>query len=67
MVGMESCQAKHVGAILERLIKCLHDDGSGITYSVGSVYSIEQGHDAWVNGHTTAVAHEFHGMWGQNG
>ena len=28
MVGTESCQAKHVGVIVEGSITCRHDDGS---------------------------------------
>ena len=67
LVGTESCQAKHVGVIVEGSITCRHDDGSEMTYSAGSAYSIEPGHDAWVNGDTSAVAYEFHGLWGENG
>ena len=67
LVGTESCQAKHVGVIVEGSITCRHDDGSEMTYSAGSAYSIEPGHDAWVNGDTSAVAYEFHGLWGEKG
>ena len=45
MVGTESCQAKHVGVIVEGSITCRYDDGSEMTYNAGSAYSIEQGHD----------------------
>ena len=67
LVGTDSCQAKHVGVIVEGSITCRHDDGSEMTYSAGSAYSIEPGHDAWVNGDTSVVAYEFHGLWGEKG
>ena len=67
LVGTESCQAKHLGVIVEGTITCRHDDGSEITYTAGDAYSIEPGHDAWVVGNTKAVAYEFHGLWGENG
>ena len=65
MVGTDSCQAKHVGVIIEGSIMCRHDDGSEITYSAGDAYAIEPGHDAWVVGDSQAVAYEFHGVWGE--
>ena len=67
MVGTESCEAKHIGVIVEGEITCRHDDGTEITYSAGSAYAIEPGHDAWVEGDTPAVAYEFHGVWGEKG
>ena len=66
-VGTDSCQAKHLGVIVEGSITCRHDDGTEITYNSGSAYSIEPGHDAWVNGDTPAVAYELHGLWGAHG
>ncbi len=67
LVGTESCQAKHLGVIVEGTITCRHDDGSEITYTAGDAYSIEPGHDAWVVGDTKAIAYEFHGIWGDAG
>ena len=64
VVGTDSCQAKHVGVIVEGTITCRHNDGSEITYSAGDAYAIEPGHDAWVVGDSKAVAYEFHGAWG---
>ncbi len=46
MVGTESCQAKHVGVLVEGSITCRHDDGSEVTYTAGSACAIEPGHDA---------------------
>ena len=63
VVGTDSCQAKHVGVIVEGIITCRHNDGSEITYSAGDAYAIEPGHDAWVVGDKKAVAYEFHGAW----
>ena len=31
-VGTDSCQAKHLGVIVEGSITCRHDDGTEITY-----------------------------------
>ena len=67
LVGTESCQAKHLGVIVEGTITCRHDDGSEITYTAGDAYSIEPGHDAWVVGDKKAIAYEFHGLWGETG
>lgn len=64
VVGTESCQAKHIGVIVEGTITCRHNDGSEITYSEGDAYAIEPGHDAWVVGDKQAVSYEFHGAWG---
>ena len=66
-VGTESCQAKHIGVIVEGSVTCRHDDGTEITYSAGSAYAIQPSHNAWVNGDTPAVAYEFHRLWGEHG
>ena len=67
VVGTESCETKHIGGIVEGSISCLHDDGMEVTYSAGSAYAIEPGHDAWVEGDAPAVTCEFHGLWGEKG
>ena len=67
LAGTESCQAKHLGVIVEGTITCRHDDGSEITYTAGDAYSIEPGHDAWVVGDKKAIAYEFDGLWGETG
>ncbi|MBT3787997.1 MAG: cupin domain-containing protein [Alphaproteobacteria bacterium] len=67
VVGTESCETKHIGVIVEGSISCLHDDGMEVTYSAGSAYAIEPGHDAWVEGDAPAVTCEFHGLWGEKG
>jgi len=42
MVGTESCEAKHIGVIVEGSISCRHDDGTEVTYSAGSAYASNQ-------------------------
>ena len=44
-----------------------HDDVTEVTYSAGSAYAVEPGHDVWVEGDAQAVAYEFHGLWGEKG
>ena len=39
VVGTDSCQAGHVGVILQGTLKVVHDDGSEITVSAGDAYS----------------------------
>jgi len=67
MVGTQSCEAKHIGVIVEGAISCRHDDVTEVTYSAGSAYAIEPGHDSWVEGDSPAVAYEFHDLWGEKG
>ena len=63
IVGTESCQATHLGVVVQGKITCRHDDGTEISYGEGDAYSIKPGHDAWVVGNTPAIAYEFHGAW----
>ena len=67
VVGTESCETKHIGVIVEGSISCRPDDGTEVTYSAGSAYTIEPGHDAWVEGDAPAVTYEFHGRWSEKG
>jgi len=67
VVGTESCETKHIGVIVEGSISCRPDDGTEVTYSAGSAYAIEPGHDAWVEGDAPAVTDEIHGRWGEKG
>ena len=61
----DSCQATHLGIIVKGTVCAKHDDGSEITYSAGSAYSVKPGHDAWVVGDEPVIAYEFGGMWGE--
>ena len=59
VAGTDSCQVRHVGAVLSGSITARHDDGSTMTASPGQAYIIEPGHDAWVEGDEAFVAYEF--------
>ena len=63
LAGTDSCQATHLGVLVQGQITCRHDDGTEATYGEGDAYSIKPGHDAWVVGDTPAIAYEFHGAW----
>ena len=64
-VGTESCQAGHIGVLLQGKIHVVSDDGSEVTINAGEAYRLAPGHDAWVVGDKPAVVYEFAGMWGE--
>jgi uncharacterized cupin superfamily protein len=55
----DSCQARHVGAIVSGQLHVVHTDGSEGDARPGDAYVIEPGHDAWVVGEEPVVAFEF--------
>lgn len=59
VVQTESCQARHVGAIVSGRLHVIHTDGSEGDAGPGDAYIIEPGHDAWVVGNEPVVAFEF--------
>ncbi|MCA1707142.1 MAG: cupin domain-containing protein [Actinobacteria bacterium] len=59
VVGTESCQARHVGAVQSGQLHVAHEDGSEADLRPGDAYVIEPGHDAWVVGDQEFVAFEF--------
>ena len=59
VVGTESCEAGHVGMILQGTLKIVHDDGSEMIISAGDAYSCAPGHDAWVVGDEEVIGYEF--------
>ena len=59
VVATESCEAGHVGMILQGTLKIVHDDGSEMTISAGDAYSCAPGHDAWVVGDEEVIGYEF--------
>ena len=67
MVGTNSCEAEHVGVIVEGAVTCRHDDGMEVSNPAGKAYAVDPRHDAWVEGDAQATANEFHGVWGENG
>ena len=58
-VGTDSCQARHVGAVLSGTLHIAHEDGSEGDAGAGDAYVIEPGHDAWVIGDEPVVSLEF--------
>ena len=58
-VGGDSCQAGHVGVIVQGQLHCIHDDGTEIVASAGDAYYFAPGHDGWVIGDETVVGYEF--------
>ena len=59
VVGTESCQARHVGAVVSGRLHIVHTDGSEEEAGPGDAYVIEPRHDAWVVGDEPVVALEF--------
>jgi hypothetical protein len=59
VVGTDSCQARHVGAVVSGRLSVKHDDGSTIEIGPGDAYVIEAGHDASVVGDEPFIGFEF--------
>jgi hypothetical protein len=59
VVGTDSCQVHHVGALISGEMEVVHNDGSSQKLTAGNAYVIEPGHDAWVIGDVPAVGFEF--------
>lgn len=59
VVGTDSCQARHVGAVVSGRLHVAHTDGTEAEAGPGDAYVIEAGHDAWVVGDEPVVAFEF--------
>ena len=59
VVGGDSCQNRHIGAVASGRLHVVHSDGTEADVGPGAVYRIEPGHDAWVIGDEPFVAYEF--------
>jgi hypothetical protein len=59
IVGTDSCQATHTGAVVAGRMHVAHGDGTTLDLGPGDAYRIEPGHDAWVEGADTFVGYEF--------
>ena len=57
----DTCQARHVGAVVSGQLHVSHVDGTECDLGPGDAYVLEPGHVAWVNGSVPFVAHEFEG------
>ena len=58
-VGGHSCQAGHVGVVVQGSMKCVHDDGTEIIVKAGDAYYFAPGHDGWVLGDEVFIGYEF--------
>ena len=58
-VETHSCQAGHIGMVLQGTRHVVSDDGSEITVSAGDAYRFAPGHDAWVVGSEPVIGVEF--------
>jgi hypothetical protein len=59
LVGGESCQAHHVGAVVAGSMHVVHEDGTEQDLGAGDAYVIQPGHDAWVTSSEAFVGLEF--------
>jgi mannose-6-phosphate isomerase-like protein (cupin superfamily) len=59
VAGTDSCQARHVGAVISGRLHVAHDDGSETDVGPGDAYVVEPQHNAWVVGDEPVVALEF--------
>lgn len=66
VAGTDSCQARHVGAVVSGDLHVVHDDGTEVDLGAGDAYLIEPGHDAWVTGTEPFVGYEFESTTAQS-
>src|SRR5436305_13456121 len=59
VAGGDSCQARHVGAVMAGQLHVAHTDGTEADLGPGDAYMIEPGHDAWGTSTEPFVAYEF--------
>ena len=59
VAGTDSCQAHHIGVMVQGSLHVQHDDGTEVDLNPGDAYVIEPGHDAWVTGDETVIGYEF--------
>ena len=59
VAGTDSCQARHIGAVVAGQLHVKHEDGTEFDLTPGDAYLIEPGHDAWVVGDGPFQGFEF--------
>lgn len=59
VAGTDTCQNRHVGAVISGRMRVTHTDGSAADLGPGDAYVIEPGHDASLVGDEPFVALEF--------
>jgi quercetin dioxygenase-like cupin family protein len=57
-----SCQAEHVGYVIQGRMKIVMDDGTEADLGPGDFFSIPSGHDAWVLGNERCELLDFAGF-----
>jgi hypothetical protein len=58
LVVGHSCQAAHVGVVIQDSMTVAHDDGCEITVHAGDACTFAPGHDGWVNGDEEFIGYE---------
>ncbi|HVB44175.1 MAG TPA: cupin domain-containing protein [Streptosporangiaceae bacterium] len=61
IAGTDTCQARHIGAVVSGQLHVTHADGTEVDLAPGDAYVLEPGHDAWVAGDEPFIAYEFEG------
>jgi mannose-6-phosphate isomerase-like protein (cupin superfamily) len=59
VVGTDTCQSHHAGAVVSGTMHVVMEDGSSIDVGPGDAYVIPPGHDAWNTGDDDVVLFEF--------
>jgi mannose-6-phosphate isomerase-like protein (cupin superfamily) len=59
VAGTDSCQARHIGAVISGAMQVTHGDSGDVQLGPGDAYVIDPGHDALVTGDEPFVAYEF--------
>ena len=61
IAGTKSCQAPHLGYVIQGRMKIRMDDGTEKEISPGDFFQINPGHDAWVVGSEDCILLDFAG------
>ena len=59
IAGTETCQAHHLGVVVQGTFRATHEDGTYEEFKPGDAYEILPGHTGSVVGDEVAVAYEF--------
>ena len=62
IAGTDRCQVDHFALVVMGRLHAEHEDGGTGEVSVGDVFRLAPGHDAWVVGDEPVVLIEFQGM-----
>jgi class 3 adenylate cyclase len=62
IVGGTSCQARHVGLLLQGAFHFEFEDGSTLDVGPNEVYEAGPGHDSWIVGDVEAISVEWEGL-----